>query len=401
MTEAARAIKPQRAANALCAFDLVCACLAPGEGSPPDAGAVDAGLLARVARRHQVSPLVAARLAHAGQPVPEMLRRQADAARHRSIRQLGFTLELIDALEGAGIRVLPIKGVALSHQIFGSPLLRAAVDVDLLVQPQDVGAAWQALARAGLEQVNPPSLLEPARMSLFCRVSKDSLHRHPASGQILELHWRLADELAQPLMPPDDALERLPLATGKTVRVLNKEALFLYLCIHGAAHGWARIKWLADVAALLHGAPDGGKAMWAHAREGGGAIAAGSAIMLAQELLGLAPPAGFKAPRGIRISVLMWLAQRVMRAGGGARELETTPWRGWVEMLAKMLVASSWRARLAVMRRLILSGEDIALIRLPVGLLWLYPALRVPLLIQRRTARLLRLRGLSRVGSTA
>jgi len=401
VAEATAPIKSNRPAQDLRGFDLVCACLAPTAQTLPDAAAVDPALLARVARRHQVSALVAARLEQAGQAVPADLARQAEGARRRALRQLGAALDLSEMLERGGILVVLLKGVALSQQAFGSPLLRGAVDIDLLVRPQDVAAAWQLLARAGWEQVNPPAPLTGARLALFCRAAKDSLHRDPESGQVLELHWRLSDELAEPLMPAPAALASLALAPGRNVRVLGDEALFLYLATHGAAHGWARIKWLADVAALLHRSPDRGARMWAHAEGAGGRIAAGSAVILAQELFALAPPPGFVRPRGLRIALVLWLARRIMRAGEGARELETTPWRGWAEMLAKLLVAADWRGRLAVLRRLALAGEDIAQVALPKSLIWLYPVLRVPLLIRRRTMRWRRLRRVRRAGNTA
>lgn len=401
MAEARPPIKSKRTAPDMQAFELVCACLAPGAQALPDAAAVDPALLARVARRHQVSALVAARLEEAGQAVPDALARQAEGARRRALRQLGTALDLAEELERGGIVVVVLKGVALSQQAFGSPLLRGAVDIDLLVRPEDVAAAWQVLARAGWRQVNPPAPLAGARLALFCRAAKDSLHRFPQTGQVLELHWRLSDELAEPLMPPVAALASLALAPGRSVRVLDEAALFLYLCTHGAAHGWARIKWLADVAALLHRSPDGGGQMWAHAAGAGGRIAAGSAVILAQELFGLAPPPGFVRLRGLRIAGVLWLARRVMRAGEGARELEVTPWRGWAEMFAKLLVAAGWRGRLAVLRRLALAGDDIAQVALPKGLIWLYPLLRVPLLVRRRIARWRRLRGVRRAGNTA
>lgn len=394
-------IKSNRIGQGMQAFDLVCACLAPAAQALPDAAVIDPAQLARVARRHQVSALVAARLEQAGQAVPEALARQAEAGRRRALRQLGTALDLSEMLERSGVPVVLLKGVALSQQAFGSPLLRGAVDIDLLVRPQDVAAAWQLLSRAGWRQVNPPEPLTGARLALFCRAAKDSLHRHRETGQVLELHWRLSDELAEPLMPPPAALASLVLAPGRSVRVLDDAAQFLYLATHGAAHGWARIKWLADVAALLHRSPDGGARLWAHAAGAGGQIAAGSAVILAQELFGLAPPPGFVRPRGVRIAGVLWLARRIMRAGEGARELETTPWRGWAEMLAKLLVAAGWRGRLAVLRRLALAGEDIAQVALPKGLIWLYPLLRVPLLLRRRTMRWRRLREARGAGNTA
>lgn len=382
------------------AFDLVCACLAPGAAPMPDAGAVEPQLLVQVARRHQVTALVAARLAQQGLPVPDRLAQQAQAGWRRALLQVSLALDLAETLERAGIRTVLLKGVALSQQAFGSPVLRGAVDIDLLVQPGDVAAAWRVLDRAGWESITPPTPLAGARLALFRHAAKDSLHRHRDCGQVLELHWRMSDEMAEPLMPPDAELETLALAPGRSVRVLNAPSLFVYLCMHGAAHGWARMKWLADVAALLHRSPDAGAALWAHAERAGARIAAGSAVILAQELFGLAPPPGFVRPRGARIAVLVWLARRIMRAGAGARELEATPWRGWAEMLAKLLVAAGWRRRLGVLRRIALAGEDIALVPLPAGLIWLYPVLRVPLLVRRRIARGRRLRGAGRAGNT-
>jgi hypothetical protein len=40
------------------------------------------------------------------------------------------------------------------------------------------------------------------------------------------------------------------------VRVLDGERLLLALCLHGAAHQWERLIWLADVAELLRSEPD-------------------------------------------------------------------------------------------------------------------------------------------------
>jgi hypothetical protein len=400
VAEATATIKHAGSAGRVTALDVVCACLAPGSGAVPDMSALDPGLLARIARRHQVSPLVAARLAAAGLPVPEPLRRQADAAHHRALRQMALLLDLVAALESEGIRAVPVKGVALAQQLFDSPVLRAAYDIDLVVRPEDVAAAWRVLARAGMRQVSPQVALAGARRDLFCRASKDSQHQHAASGQMLELHWRLADVMAEPLLPPDDALVTLALAPGRQVRVLGEATLFVYLCTHGAAHGWARLKWLADVAALLHRSADGGAQLWTNAERADARVAAGSAVILAQDLFGLAPPPGFVRPRGLRIATLLWLARRNIRDGQGARELEATPWRGWTEMLAMLLVAADWRGRLAVLRRIALAGEDIAQVPLPGGLVWLYPLLRVPLLIHRRTVRRRRLRGLHRVGNT-
>ena len=43
----------------------------------------------------------------------------------------------------------------------------------------------------------------------------------------------------------------VPLAGTRGLRTLGEEDLFAYLCMHGALHWWHRLKWLADINALL------------------------------------------------------------------------------------------------------------------------------------------------------
>lgn len=50
----------------------------------------------------------------------------------------------------------------------------------------------------------------------------------------------------------------VPLTNTIGLRTLGDEDLFAYLCIHGALHWWNRLKWLADVNAMLASTPKGG-----------------------------------------------------------------------------------------------------------------------------------------------
>lgn len=359
----------------------------------PDPAGLDPEHLLAVARRHQVSGLIAARLKTAGAQVPAGLERQARLGQQIALAQLATALDLTARLAAAGVDALFLKGLALSQRAHGSPLVRYAADIDLLVGADRIEAAGRVLDRAGFAHVSPPAALQGARLNLYCRVAKDSAHRHAASGVTVELHWRMADELLAPGLPPPAACGSTELGEGQHLPVLNPADQFLYLCTHGAVHGWARLKWLADVAALLHRAPDRGAQWWDHARSHGGAVAAASGIVLAGELLGLDPPPGFVRPRGVRLALLLRLSRATMTAGEGALELERSAWRGWTELVAKLLVAPGWRQRTAVLRRLALSGEDIAAVDLPPALFWLYPLLRVPLLVRRRLARLAVARG--------
>ena len=49
----------------------------------------------------------------------------------------------------AGISFMPLKGIVLSHQVYGNPSLRPSADLDILVQPGDLQAAFQLLLERG------------------------------------------------------------------------------------------------------------------------------------------------------------------------------------------------------------------------------------------------------------
>jgi len=74
-------------------------------------------------------------------------------------------------------------------------------------------------------------------------------------------------------------------------------------------------------------------------------------------------------------------------AGGGATELAATPYRGWAEIVAKLLIAPGWRNRIATLRRMAISGEDVGELAFPRSFAFLYPLVRIPRMIVRRHRR--------------
>src|SRR5690606_21042563 len=84
----------------------------------------------------------------------------------------------------------------------------------------------------------------------WVRAHKDMVFAHPGHRTIVELHWRLFDN-RHLYNPATDQPARVQLTPCAAVWTLAPEAAFLYLCLHGAQHAWSRLKWLADVAALV------------------------------------------------------------------------------------------------------------------------------------------------------
>ncbi len=114
--------------------------------------------------------------------------------------------------------------------------------------------------------------------------------------------------------------QRVSVSFGMTLPTLERDALFAYLCVHGAASGWRRAKWLADLAALLAGA-DGREIerLYRASRAAGAGRAAGLALLLAHRFLALSVPdallASLRRDAGTRL--MAGMAGRLLTAPGG------------------------------------------------------------------------------------
>lgn len=374
-------------------FDCVCACIA---GRATDvrvlAAAANVDKLVQVATRHGVTGLVVRALEEAGATVPPALARISGRRRGAALRHAREAVRLRDGLAEAGVQALFLKGVALSRRAFGRTTLRDAADIDLAVASDRVADAWAALVRLGYAPLSPRRPLLGHEWRLFMRLAKDASLRTAGSGPVVELHWRLSDDLADPSLPPPTLWSRAVVLPGETLATLPDDRLFAYLCAHGAAHGWARLKWLADVAALLAEAPDRGEAFWRAAEAGGDGVAVRSAFAVLEDVLGVSPPPGAPVRRSRRVRALAAIARGTLTAGAGTRDLAGTRWRGWTEFASKLLIAPNAASRGALARRLLISAEDVGQVALPPGAGLGYVALRVPLLIARRRARAARRR---------
>ena len=128
---------------------------------------------------------------------------------------------------------------------------------------------------------------------LLMPLRKDLGFVHEATGLRIELHWRLfLNPHAMAETSIMAASRVVPLAGAAGLRTLGEEDLFAYLCMHGALHWWNRLKWLADINALLAATPERDVERLIRAAEARGAgRAAAQALLLCRRLLGTPLPA--------------------------------------------------------------------------------------------------------------
>lgn len=148
------------------------------------------------------------------------------------------------------IPMLAIKGPALAWLLYGNLGLRSSTDLDLLVSKQHVHAASDVLLQRGYAASIP--LVREWEDALIERYVERSFWRSQPST-IVDLHWGLMPRE----MTPGQAFDRV-WGNSQTVQLgqaliatLGDEDLLLFLCFHGAKHGWSRLLWLCDLAELI------------------------------------------------------------------------------------------------------------------------------------------------------
>ena len=276
-------------------FALLVACCRwpprPGTITAIAAGtAIDWGLYLRMARRHRVEGLVSRALERSGVLVPvDCARPLAAAAARIAAGNLGAAAEmarLSAAFADAEIPLLFVKGLSLAALAYGTILLKAGWDIDLLVATDRLDEAATLLDRCGYRALLPPGPLSGGRLRRWHASSKESVWQQPALGIAVELHTALAD---QPALLPGIGVgsprQQVEIAPGIVVPTLAQDLLFAYLCVHGASSAWFRLKWLADLAALLGGADAAEiSGLYRRSQELGAGRAAAVALLLCEDL---------------------------------------------------------------------------------------------------------------------
>jgi len=352
------------------------------------AGISDWPAVARLATGNRVRPLLLKGLASAANRVSESglegrLRNLVAAPRVRGLRQLAALAEVSGRLAAGGIDSIVLKGLPLSQQLHGNPLLRESIDIDLLVSPERFEAAAGSLIETGWRQTRPDFRETPKRKQWNDRLSKDALFVR-SDGVAIELHRRL---LENPYLF-NAPFQRLWDEGGtqtvgeRAYRVLGDGHLLPYLAYHGSHHCWHRLKWLCDIAALLSAADEQWLARSLAHCPRGLATALGSALHLCGQALRTAPPAalpGF-APNGMRVRLIARIARRQWAGEHAQEHARGWGWRWALAALANSSVLFTLkmdpRYLLFELVRLLAAPHDFDRLNLPDRWLWLGPILR-------------------------
>jgi hypothetical protein len=225
---------------------------------------IDWPMFLALVRRHRVVSLVAATLSKAetagvepgaeGAAAAATLRRHARALARGNLSQIAEAVGLMRLLAEAGITCVQLKGAPLSVRAFGQPLLRDGRDIDLLLESRHLPRADAVLASAGYRRLKPEAGFGRWSQALYQRYCHEYVFAAP-SGVTVELKTRLQPAAGLLPLPVPDVLRRATVVevAGARLATLGDADMMVYLCAHASRHCWFRLKWLADIGALLGG----------------------------------------------------------------------------------------------------------------------------------------------------
>jgi hypothetical protein len=338
----------------------------------------------RLATRHQVIGLLYEGLTriHLPSEVTEGIGTLAATMVRENLAIARESLRLQRLFDDAGLPVLFVKGTTLAMLAFSDLGLRSGQDIDLLVNRKILPEAVALILQAGYSRFDPPSDINDVQLRLLMALRKDLGFVHQKTGLRIELHWRLfLNPHAMTETSIMAASRVVPVTATTGLRTLGEEDLFAYLCMHGALHWWYRLKWLADINALIV-APQGNiERLFRAAQIRGVGRAATQALLLCQRLFGTRLSKTFLAriETGFTMQWLEITALNAMTGGQIEREPRDRRFGTTRGSFSTFLLSRGWRYQVAELRNQLINQKDVLSVPLPKWLWFLYPILRFPL----------------------
>lgn len=375
--------------------ELLILCASAGAGPECDArmralldGGLDWSRAAHLALMQSVMPLlyrfVSAQTGGAAAPTAtDDLRREFYG---HSLRNLHLARELArvsSLLESGGVEPIAVKGPALAIAAYGDLAMRQFTDLDLLVRPGEMPRAAEILGRDGYRPRAGYDVADLERPGMF----EIAMARDGIIGEI-DLHWRLIPPYLPFALDGEYLWERAVRVTiaAASVRTLDPADHLLYLCAHGAKHGWEALGGICDLAQLMRaseraysgGAAPDARIDWeylrARAKRAGAFRALGLGMLLSHELLGLDAPQQILAPAREDAAVLR-AAQVFINYVRNPGEDGPGLYQRWMVPLS-VIEDPLAKLKYLAARSLLPSADDREFLRLPAMLSPLYFLLR-------------------------
>lgn len=218
---------------------------------------------------HRFDPLIAHELKRSGAATGwpgSVLRTINRTLRHHTAREALMQVELtrvLDALGGAGVPTLLIKGTALAYTVYPVPAVRRRNDTDIVIRRADCERAVSVLNDLGYRRENYLIGEHVSHQALFRRTDRyGNVHD-------LDVHWKISNRPLFADMLSWDELDAAAVpvpALGAHARAAGLLHALTIACVHPVAHhGNApvnRLRWIYDIHLLATALPESDVEPW-------------------------------------------------------------------------------------------------------------------------------------------
>lgn len=163
-----------------------------------------------------------------------------------SFQRLQALAQVNAALAEAGIRMISMKGPLLAIEAYGDPSLRTSRDLDVMVPEADLRRAGEVLVGLGYACEENPFHKTPLRWKFYNQVELEKHEVYTRDEVVLELHWKGNYQSGDSF---DELWDRRQeqLLLGQPIAAMGAEDRYPALIVHGAEHGFHRLRWLLDL----------------------------------------------------------------------------------------------------------------------------------------------------------
>lgn len=309
-------------------------------------------------------------------PIASELRKRSDGCRLQAVVRLQLLAGVLEALNRAGIPVMPLKGPLLSLEMYGDVGFRQSKDLDVLVDRVDVVKTQECLKALGWQPTSEYASLTRRQSEFNLRYERHIGYVHLQRGCELELHWRTAGETSEAVAT--NLSRGVPSKwQGFDYLRMKPTDLALYLCNHGSGHAWARAKWLGDMARIWASESTDWPAVLDVARTTGQERSVSLCLRLLKEAYGLPTDARGHESSEVLPPALLPKAVRELMAPD-EREERSAFTRILEEIRSYRYMRQLWphKPRWENFTEVALRRVDFKVLRLPDRLFWLYIPLR-------------------------
>jgi hypothetical protein len=176
---------------------------------------------------------------------------QAKANQLKALKGQSIQVKLQAFFGEHHIYAIFLKGILLSKQYYGDIGLRNVVDIDVWVDESNYDKVKDFIRSLGYDGVFDKYNFNSKQLNFLRRTTHDEMffHESDRSAPVIELHWKIRNALGN--FKFDTSIDRDFLTKvdiqGTLFSVFNHVDQFIFLSVHGAEHGWFKIKWLVDL----------------------------------------------------------------------------------------------------------------------------------------------------------